>query len=93
MASCPDHRSAGVGFVQVTAQSSAELARNTGRIVEMEAFEVPARNICGENDPYTNVDVAWEFQLHLKYSSLNLPPAGHWVPLDERALVAQAMLS
>jgi haloalkane dehalogenase len=85
--------SAGAAFVQMTAQFYAELARNTARLARMEALDIPARIIWGENDPYINADVAREFQSHLKHSSLCLLPAGHWVQLDEPELVAQAMLS
>jgi len=84
---------AGTALVQMTARFYAELARNTARIPQMEALEVPARIIWGENDPYINAGVAREFQSHLKHSALCLLPAGHWVQLDEPALVAKAMLS
>lgn len=84
---------AGPAFVQMTAQFFEELDRNTTRLSLMEALDVPARIIWGENDPYINVGVAHDFQSHLRHASLHLIPAGHWLQIDEPALVARAMLS
>src|SRR6266487_4297662 len=47
-------------FAQMTAQFFAELDRNTTRIPMMEALDIPAKVIWGENDPYIAVDVAKE---------------------------------
>jgi haloalkane dehalogenase len=84
---------AGPAFAQMTAQFFAELDRNTARLPMMEALDIPTRIFWGENDPYINVGVAKDFQSHLKQASLRLIPAGHWLQIDEPALVAEAMLS
>jgi haloalkane dehalogenase len=85
--------SSGPAFAQMTSQFFAELDRNTTRISKMEALDIPAKVIWGENDPYINVGVARNFQSHLKHASLHLVPAGHWLQIDEPELVAKEMLS
>jgi haloalkane dehalogenase len=84
--------SAGPAFVQMTAQFFGELTRNTARLPLLEALDIPATIVWGENDPYINTGVAKDFQSHLKDASLHLIPAGHWLQIDEPALVAKAML-
>ncbi|MBT2302421.1 alpha/beta hydrolase [Variovorax paradoxus] len=84
---------AGPAFVQMTAQFFEELTRNTARLPMMEALDTPAKIIWGENDPYINAGGANDFQSHLKHASLRLIPAGHWLQIDEPALVAKEMLS
>ncbi len=84
---------AGPAFVQMTAQFFTELDRNTTRIPLMEALDVPAKIIWGENDPYINVGVAKDYQSHLPHASLKLLAAGHWLQIDEPEQLAKEMLS
>lgn len=84
---------AGPAFVQMTAQFFDELGRNTARIPQMEALDIPAKVIWGANDPYLNVGVAEDFRSHLKHASLRLIAAGHWLQIDEPELVTSEMLS
>lgn len=84
---------AGPAFVQMTAQFFEELERNAARVQELAKLDVPAKVIWGENDPYLNVDQAREYVSFLRNASLSLLPAGHWLQLDEPALVAAEMLS
>jgi pimeloyl-ACP methyl ester carboxylesterase len=88
-----DQPGAGPAFAQMTAQFFAELDRNTTRIPMVEALDIPAKVIWGENDPYINVGVAKDFQSHLRHASLHLISAGHWLQIDEPAQVANEMLS
>jgi len=84
--------SSGPAFAQMTAQFFEEIARNTKRLPELEALDIPFKLIWGETDPYLTVSVAEERQSHLKQSSLHVVPAGHWLQLDEPEQVANAML-
>jgi haloalkane dehalogenase len=84
---------AGPAFVQMTSQFFEELERNAARVQELANLDVPAKVIWGENDPYLNVDHAREYVSFLRNASLSLLPAGHWLQLDEPALVAAEMLS
>ena len=84
--------SSGPAFAQMTAQFFEELARNTKRLPELEALDIPFKLIWGETDPYLTVSVAEERRSHLKQSSLHVVPAGHWLQLDEPEQVAKAML-
>jgi pimeloyl-ACP methyl ester carboxylesterase len=80
-------------FAQMTGHLFEDIARNTARIPELEALDIPAKLIWGVNDPYLNVGVAEDLQSHLSHASLHRIPAGHWVQIDEPELVASAMLS
>ena len=84
--------SSGPAFAQMTAQFFEEIARNTKRLPELEAIDIPFKLIWGETDPYLTVSVAEERRSHLKQSSLHVVPAGHWLQLDEPEQVAKAML-
>ncbi|MCJ2068660.1 alpha/beta hydrolase [Methylobacterium sp. J-030] len=84
---------AGPAFAQMTAQFFGELERNATRIPELGKLDIPVKVIWGQNDPYLNADHAREYASYLKRSSLHLLPAGHWLQLDEPALVAAEMLS
>jgi pimeloyl-ACP methyl ester carboxylesterase len=85
--------SSGPAFVQMTSQVFEEVARNTKRLPEMEALDIPTKLIFGRNDPYLSTDVAEDFHSHLKHSSLHLIPAGHWLQVDAPEQVAKEMLS
>ena len=80
-------------FAQMTGRLFENITRNTTRIPEMEALDIPVKLIWGENDPYLNVGVAEDLRSHLSDASLHRIPAGHWVQIDEPELVASAMLS
>ena len=80
-------------FAQMTGHLFEDITRNTTRIPEMEALDIPVKLIWGENDPYLNVGVAEDLRSHLSDASLRRIPAGHWVQIDEPELVASAMLS
>ena len=84
---------AGPAFVQMTAQFFDELDRNAARIPELGKLDIPVKIIWGENDPYLTADDARDLGSYLKNASLSLLPAGHWLQLDEPALVAAEMLS
>ena len=84
--------SSGPAFAQMTAQLFEEVARNTKRLPEMEALDIPFKLIWGETDPYLNTGVAEDFQSHLKRSSLHVLPAGHWLQIDAPEQVARLML-
>jgi haloalkane dehalogenase len=84
---------AGPAFAQMTSQFFDELTRNTARIPQMEALEIPVKVIWGANHPYMNVGVAEDFRSHLKHASLRIIPAGHWLQIDEPELVASEMLA
>jgi haloalkane dehalogenase len=85
--------SSGPAFVQMTSHILEEVTRNTKRIPEMEALDMPIKLIWGGNDPYLSTDVAKDFRSHLKQSSLHVIPAGHWLQVDAPAQVAKEMLS
>jgi pimeloyl-ACP methyl ester carboxylesterase len=85
--------SSGPAFAQMTSQLFAEAARNTKRLPQMEALDVPFKLIWGETDPYLNTGVAKDFQVHLKRPSLYLLSAGHWVQMDAPEQVASIMLA
>jgi haloalkane dehalogenase len=80
-------------FAQMTGHLFEDITRNTTRIPEMEALDIPIKLIWGENDPYLNVGVAEDLRSHLSDACLHRIPAAHWVQVDEPELVASAMLS
>ena len=84
---------AGTAFVQMTAQFFHELERNSARVSELLKLDIPVKIIWGEKDPYLTADQAREFGSYFKNASLHLLPAGHWLQIDEPALVAAEMLS
>lgn len=84
---------AGPAFVQMTSEFFEELTRNSARLSKLEALDIPAKVIWGENDPYINTGVAQDFKSHLKHASLQLIPAGHWLQIDEPERVAKEILS
>jgi haloalkane dehalogenase len=85
--------SSGPAFAQTASQFFEELARNTGRLPEVEALDIPVKVIWGEFDPYITLDVARDRAAHFKRSSLHVLPAGHWLQSDMPEEVAKAMLS
>jgi pimeloyl-ACP methyl ester carboxylesterase len=85
--------SSGPAFVRMAAQLFEEVTRNTKRLPELEALDIPVKLIWGKNDPYLGTDLAEDFRSHLKRSSLLVIPAGHWVQIDAPLQVAKEMLS
>jgi haloalkane dehalogenase len=88
-------RQAGSGpaFAQMTAQVFEEVARNTQRLPEMEALDIPVKLIWGSADLALNMGVADDFRSHFKHASLAVLPAGHWLQIDMPEAVATEMLS
>lgn len=80
-------------FVQMTAQFFEEIARNTKRLPEVEALDIPVKLIWGETDPYLTVGMAEDRRAHLKHGSLHVLPGGHWLQVDVPEQVATKMLS
>ena len=80
-------------FAQMTGHLFEDITRNTTRIPEMEALDIPLKLIWGENDLYPNVGVAEDLRSHVRDASLHGTSSGHWVQIDEPELVTSAMLS
>jgi haloalkane dehalogenase len=85
--------SSGPAFAQLASQFFEELARNTTRLPEVEALDLPVKVIWGEFDPYITLDVGKDRASRFKHASLQVLPAGHWLQSDMPEQVAKAMLS
>lgn len=85
--------SSGPAFAQMTAQLFPEVARNTTRLAEVEALDIPVQVIWGERDPYLNIRVAENFQSIFKNATLHRLAAGHWLQIDVPEQVARLMLT
>jgi pimeloyl-ACP methyl ester carboxylesterase len=83
----------GPAFAQMTAQVFEEVGRNTERLPEVEALDVPAKIIWGDTDLALNTGVAEDFRSHFKNATLHVLSAGHWPQIDEPEQVAKAVLS
>ena len=83
----------GPAFAQMTAQVFEEVGRNTERLPELEALDVPVRIIWGDTDLALNTGVAEDFRSHLKNATLHVLSAGHWPQIDEPEQVAREVLS
>jgi haloalkane dehalogenase len=83
----------GPAFAQMTAQVFEEVGRNTERLPELEALDVPVRIIWGDTDLALNTGVAEDFRSHLKSATLHVLSAGHWPQIDEPEQVAMEVLS
>jgi haloalkane dehalogenase len=83
----------GPAFAQMTAQVFEEVTRNTQRLPDLEALDIPAKLVWGNTDLNLNTGVAEDFQSHLKHASLLGLPAGHWPQIDMPEQVAKEMLS
>jgi haloalkane dehalogenase len=88
-------RQAGSGpaFAQMAAQVFAEVTRNTQRLPQLEALDVPVKLIWGNTDLNLNTGVAKDLKSHFKHASLVVLPAGHWLQIDMPEQVAEEMLS
>jgi haloalkane dehalogenase len=85
--------SSGPAFVQMASHFFQELTRNTKRLPELKALDIPVKVIWGEFDPYITLDVAKDRVSHFSHGSLHVLPAGHWLQSDLPAQVSEAMLS
>jgi pimeloyl-ACP methyl ester carboxylesterase len=85
--------SSGEAFAQLASQIFEEVTRNTHRLRQLEALDIPVKLIWGEADPYLNRGVAEDLRSHLKHSSLHVISAGHWLQIDAPEQVAEVMLS
>jgi pimeloyl-ACP methyl ester carboxylesterase len=88
-------RQAGSGpaFAQMAAQVFEEVTRNTERLPELEALDIPVKLIWGDTDLDINTGIAQDFQSHFKHASLLVLSAGHWPQIDTPEQVAKEMLS
>jgi haloalkane dehalogenase len=88
-------RQAGSGpaFAQMAAQVFEEVTRNTQRLPDLEALDIPVKLIWGDTDLNLNRGVAEDLKSHLKDASLVVLPAGHWLQADMPEQVAKEMLS
>jgi haloalkane dehalogenase len=82
----------GPAFAQMTAQVFEEVTRNSKRLPDLEALDIPVKLIWGETDLNLNTGVAEDLQSHLKHPSLRVLPAGHWPQFDLPEQVAKEML-
>src|SRR5277367_1362509 len=83
----------GPAFAQMTAQVFEEVGRNTERLPQLEAPDVPVKMVWGDTDLALNTGVAKDLQSHLKNAALHVLSAGHWPQIDEPDQVAKVMLS
>jgi haloalkane dehalogenase len=83
----------GPAFAQMAAQVLEEVRRNTARLTELEALDVPVKLIWGDADIDLNTGVARDLQSHFRNASLLALSAGHWPQIDMPKQVANAMLS
>ena len=77
----------------MTAQVFEEVGRNTERLHQLEALDVPVKMIWGDTDLALNTGVAKDLQSHLKNAALHVLSAAHWPQIDEPDQVAKVMLS
>jgi haloalkane dehalogenase len=82
----------GPAFAEMAAQVYEEATRNTERLPELEALDVPVKLIWGEADLDLNTGVAKDLQSHLMDASLVILTAGHWLQVDAPEQVAKEML-
>jgi haloalkane dehalogenase len=84
--------SAGMAFVQMTAQLNDQIARDTKRYPELQALKTSVKIIWGRHDPYLNRGMAEELESHLGHATLYMLEAGHWLQSDAPDQVAALML-
>jgi haloalkane dehalogenase len=83
----------GPAFAQMTAQVFQEVTRNTQRLPDLEALDIPVKLIWGDTDLNLNTGVAKDLESHLKHPSLLVLSAGHWPQIDVPEQVAKEMLA
>jgi haloalkane dehalogenase len=85
--------SSGPAFVQLASEFFEELKRNSARLPQVEALDLPVKVIWGEFDPYLGAAMGEERAAHFRNSSFHLVPAGHWLQSDMPKRVAELMLA
>jgi haloalkane dehalogenase len=85
--------SSGPAFMQLASGFFEELERNTKRLPQVEALDIPVKVIWGEFDPYMTSEVGKERASHFKRATFKLLPGGHWLQSDLPAEVAKEMLA
>ena len=85
--------SSGPAFVQMAAQFNDALKRNSARLPELAAIDLPVKVIWGEYDPYLSLDLGKERAARFRRGSFQSVPGGHWLQSDQPELVAKALLS
>ncbi len=85
--------SSGPAFVQMAAQFDEALKRNTARLPELAALDLPVKVIWGEYDPYLGLDLGRERASRFRHGSFQSVPGGHWLQSDQPEIVAKALLS
>ena len=88
-----DAPSSGPAFIQMAAQFNEALKRNTARLPELAALDLPVKVIWGEHDPYLGLDLGRERASRFKHGSFQPVPGGHWLQSDQPEIVAKALLS
>ena len=85
--------SSGPAFMQLASQFFEELARNTPRLPQLAALDIPVKVIWGEFDPYFPVEMARNRASHFRHAALRMIPGGHWLQSDLPEEVAKEMLA
>jgi len=85
--------SAGPAFATLAAHFHAELARNTARLPELAALEMPVKVIWGSFDPYIGEAAGRDRASHFRNASFRALPAGHWLQSDMPEELAHEMLA
>lgn len=85
--------SAARAFASMVAQLPAEIAANTGRLVELRRSPVPVTLVWGRNDPYLHLSAAEFLRAQFRDGTLQALDAGHWPQIDAAAEVARILLS
>ena len=83
----------GPAFAQLAAGFHDELARNSLRLPELAALEVPVKVIWGIHDPYIVAAEGENRAAQFASATLELVPAGHWLQSDMPDVVARALLA
>jgi len=85
--------SAAPAFASMVAQMPAEIATNTGRLVDLRRSPVPFAFVWGQNDPYLHVSTAEFLRSQVRHGTLHAIEAGHWPQIDAAAEVARLLLA
>ena len=83
----------GTAFATLAAQFHDELARNSLRLPELAALDVPVKVIWGNYDPYITAAVGRDRASHFRDATFEALPAGHWLQSDLPEAVARVLLA
>lgn len=83
----------GTAFAHLAAQFHDELARNSRRLPELAALQLPVRVIWGTFDPYITEAVGRDRASHFGNATFEAVAAGHWLQSDLPEVVARALLA